>query len=78
VKFTCSQNCAKKFCSLLCYSKFAPLRNFLFSIFSIDMRLSVPFLAYFIDFIGLECDARDETDNKWEGLRILDRYSKVQ
>jgi len=42
------------------------------------MRLSVPFLAYFIDFIGLECDARDETDNKWEGLRILDRYSKVQ
>jgi hypothetical protein len=34
------------FCVTLCYSKFGPLRKFLFSTFSIDMRLSVSLLAF--------------------------------
>jgi len=36
------------------------------------------FLPLFIDSKALECDARNETDNKWAHLRILNRYTTVQ
>jgi hypothetical protein len=46
--------------------------------FSIHKGLSVSLLAVSQPLKVLQCDGRGETDNKWAGLRILDRNTPVQ
>jgi len=62
-----------KIYSFLRYSKFGPLRNFLFSTFSIGKRLPFHFLLFLIDLKASECDELGKTD-----LRILVMYTAVQ
>jgi hypothetical protein len=79
VKFICYQICDNKiFVQPRVKASLARKVNFCFLLSVLTGDFLFLFLPFLNDCKVLECNSRDETDNKWKDLRIQDRYTAVQ